>query len=113
MLSGRTVYVIGSLQLMRDTRAASPRRNTPGASLANGPTFSGRAGARPSCDLRGPRRPPGPLQRLVISPLVRARRCSPLGRKPQAQDRAGSAPPVMVPLRFRDARVEGTTSTAA
>src|SRR5215813_11755488 len=69
-----------------------------GVLRSNGPTFSGRAGARPSCDLRGPRRPPGPLQRLVISPLVRARRCSPLGRKPQAQDRAASAPPVMLPL---------------
>ena len=80
---------------------------------SNGPTFSGRAGTRPLLESRGPRRPPGPLQRLVIPPLVRARICSPLGRKSQAQDRAGSGPPVMCPLYFRDARVEDATSTAA
>jgi hypothetical protein len=39
--------------------------------------------------------------------------CSPLGRKPQARDRAGLGPPVVFPLRFRDARFEDATSTAA
>src|SRR4051794_12289300 len=32
----------------------------------NGPTLSGRAGGRPLLESQGPRRPPGPLQRLVI-----------------------------------------------
>ncbi len=38
-------------------------------------------------------RPPGPLERLVIPPLVRARIYSPLSRKPQARDPAGLGPP--------------------
>src|SRR5262245_23524131 len=50
---------------------------------------------------------------FVISPLARARICSPIGRKSQARDRADSAPPVMCPLCFRDTRVEDATSTAA
>jgi hypothetical protein len=32
----------------------------------NGPTFSGRAGTGRILESRGPRRPPGPLQRLVM-----------------------------------------------
>ena len=52
------------------------------------------------------------MQCLVISPLARARICSPIGRKSQARDRADSAPPVMCPLCFRDARALDATSTA-
>src|SRR5688572_738333 len=89
------------------------KRRGSAAKWPNGPTFSGRAGTRPLLESSGPRRPPGPLERLVIPPLVRARIRSPLGRKPQAPDRAGSGPPVMFPLHFRDARFEDATSTAA
>jgi hypothetical protein len=80
----------------RYTQVNAVRAKTPACVhvlLANGPTLSGRAGAGRTLESRGPRRPPGPLQRLVIPPLVRPRACvlrSAEHRRPRTE-RVGSA----------------------
>jgi len=69
MLDFPTVTSVGALDDQHTVLAGridDLSQNGLGHVLDNGPTFSGRAGTGRTLGLQGPRRPPGPLQRLVM-----------------------------------------------